>query len=165
MDDPHPPLDLALHNPCGYPEVSRRRLRPWLRGLIRELAPGAGSFGVRFASDREMRRLNHRFRGKDHATDVLSFPGGEAGSAATPTGGRHSEALPPEGRHLGDVVISVPTARRQALAAGHSAERELQTLLLHGVLHCLGYDHETDAGEMERLERRLRRRWLEDRVA
>ena len=59
----------------------------------------------------------------------------------------------------------MPTARRQALATGHSAERELQLLLLHGVLHCLGYDHETDEGEMERLERRLRRRWLEDRVA
>ena len=160
MDDPHPPFDLALHNPCGYPEVSRRRLRPWLRGLVRELAPGAGSFGVRFASDREMRRLNHRFRGKDQPTDVLSFPGGGAAETGTPPGGRHVE-----GRHLGDVVISVPTARRQALAAGHSAERELQLLLLHGVLHCLGYDHETDEGEMERLERRLRRRWLEDRVA
>ena len=175
MDDPHPPLDLALHNPCGYPEVSRRRLRPWLRGLVRELAPGAGSFGVRFASDREMRRLNHRFRGKDQPTDVLSFPGGGAAETGTPPGGRHVEGRHLEGRHLegrhlegrhlGDVVISVPTARRQALAAGHSAERELQLLLLHGVLHCLGYDHETDEGEMERLERRLRRRWLEDRVA
>jgi probable rRNA maturation factor len=155
MDDPHPPLDLALHNPCGYPEVSRRRLRPWLRGLVRELAPGAGSFGVRFASDREMRRLNHRFRGKDQPTP----PGGRHPE------GRHMEGRHLEGQHLGDVVISVPTARRQALAAGHSAERELQLLLLHGVLHCLGYDHETDVGEMERLERRLRRRWLEDRVA
>ena len=160
MDDPHPPLDLALHNPCGYPEVSLRRLRPWLRELVRELAPGAASFGVRFASDREMRRLNHRFRGKDRPTDVLSFPGGGAAAAGAPPAGRHLE-----GRHLGDVVIAVPTARRQALAAGHSAERELQLLLLHGVLHCLGYDHETDEGEMERLERRLRRRWLEERVA
>ena len=62
-------------------------------------------------------------------------------------------------------MISVPTARRQARAAGHSAERELRLLLLHGVLHCLGYDHETDEGEMERLERRLRRRWLEEGVA
>ena len=167
MDDPHPPLDLALHNPCGYPEVSRRRLRPWLRGLVRELAPGAASFGVRFASDREMRRLNHRFRGKDQPTDVLSFPGAGAAGAGTSPDERHSQARlsAPEERHLGDVVISVPTARRQALAAGHSAERELRLLLLHGVLHCLGYDHETDEGEMERLERRLRRRWLEERVA
>jgi probable rRNA maturation factor len=146
----HTPLDLALHNPCGYPEVRRRRLRPWLAALLGELAPAAGSFGVRFASDREMRRLNRDFRGKDRPTDVLSFPGGEE---------------PGAGWHLGDVVISVPTARRQAAAAGHPAERELRLLLLHGVLHCLGHDHETDQGEMERLERRLRRRWLEDRVA
>jgi probable rRNA maturation factor len=95
-----------------------------------------------------MRRLNRDFRGKDASTDVLSFPGSVGG----------------EGRHLGDVAIAVPTARRQAAAAGHDTERELRLLLLHGVLHCLGHDHETDGGEMERLERRLRRRWLEERV-
>ncbi|HJX27826.1 MAG TPA: rRNA maturation RNase YbeY, partial [Thermoanaerobaculia bacterium] len=97
---------------------------------------------VRFCGDREMRRVNRQFRGKDKATDVLSFPGEEG--------------------HLGDILISVPTARRQALEAGHPAERELMVLLLHGVLHCLGYDHETDQGEMERLERRLRRRWIRE---
>ena len=72
----------------------------------------------------------------------------------------------PDGsRHLGDVLISVPTARRQAEDRGHPAERELKVLLLHGLLHCLGYDHETDQGEMERLERRLRRAWIgEDHV-
>ena len=91
-----------------------------------------------------MRRLNRTYRGKDAPTDVLSFPGQET----------------PEGPHLGDVVIAVPVARRQAEAAGHSSERELRVLLLHGVLHCLGYDHETDDGTMERLERRLRRRWV-----
>ena len=54
----------------------------------------------------------------------------------------------------------MPTARRQAAEAGHGVDRELKTLLLHGVLHCLGHDHETDQGEMERLERRLRRTWI-----
>jgi probable rRNA maturation factor len=57
-------------------------------------------------------------------------------------------------------VVSVPTARRQAQAAGHEVAHELRVLLLHGVLHCLGFDHETDDGTMERLERRLRRKWL-----
>jgi probable rRNA maturation factor len=75
---------------------------------------------------------------------VLSFPGGAS----------------PDGRHLGDVVISVPHAGRQARAAGRSLARELRVLLLHGLLHCLGHDHERDGGEMERLERRLRRRWI-----
>jgi probable rRNA maturation factor len=70
-------------------------------------------------------------------------------------------SFPGEEGHLGDILISVPTARRQAAEAGHGAERELRTLLLHGVLHCLGHDHETDGGEMERLERRLRKAWLD----
>ncbi|HSG39895.1 MAG TPA: rRNA maturation RNase YbeY, partial [Thermoanaerobaculia bacterium] len=98
--------------------------------------------GARFVSDREMRRVNREFRGKDKTTDVLSFPGEEG--------------------HLGDVMIAVPTARRQAAEAGHGVDRELKVLLLHGVLHCLGHDHETDQGEMERLERRLRRTWIRE---
>lgn len=134
--------EIALQNPNRYPEARARRLRPWLERLLDELAPDAASLGVRFSGDREMRRVNRQFRGKDKPTDVLSFPGEEG--------------------HLGDILISVPTARRQALEAGHPAERELKVLLLHGVLHCLGYDHETDQGEMERLERRLRRRWIRD---
>lgn len=146
MDEPPQRLDLALGNPCRYPEVRARELRPWLNGLVRELAPGAASFGVLFTSDHGLRRLNRDYRGRDTATDVLSFPGEETR----------------DGRHLGDVAIAVPTARRQALEAGHPVHRELRLLLLHGLLHCLGYDHESDQGAMERLEGRLRRRWLND---
>ncbi|HYN20482.1 MAG TPA: rRNA maturation RNase YbeY [Thermoanaerobaculia bacterium] len=151
--EPRGTLEVVLQNPNRYPEVSARRLRPWLERLTsalaeRELAPGAAavSLGVRFASDREMRRVNRGYRGKDKATDVLSFPGA-------------AETVE-EAFHLGDLLISIPTARRQAEAHGHSAEREIKVLLLHGLLHCLGYDHETDQGEMERLERRLRRTWI-----
>jgi probable rRNA maturation factor len=136
--------DISFQNPNRYPEAGAQQLRPWLTRLVAELAPTADSLGVRFTGDRAMRRTNRTFRGKDTVTDVLSFPG-EAGA---------------EGRHLGDILISVPTARRQALAAGHSIGRELRILLLHGLLHCLGYDHETDTGTMERLERRLRRSWI-----
>jgi rRNA maturation RNase YbeY len=157
------PGEIVLLNPNRYSEVSARRLRPWLERVLRELlrerpaaAPGpagaggadggalgardALSMGVRFAGDRAMRRANREFRGKDQTTDVLSFPG--------------------DGAHLGDVLVSVPQARRQAAAAGRDPAREIQVLLLHGVLHCLGHDHEVDGGEMERLERRLRRRWI-----
>ena len=137
--------EIFLQNPCRYPEASARRIRGWLSGLVAAVVSGPVSLGVRFTSDRELRRLNSTYRGKDCSTDVLSFPGEET----------------PEGRHLGDLAISVPTARRQAAAAGHGVERELQILLLHGLLHCLGYDHEADDGRMERLEARLRRRWLE----
>jgi probable rRNA maturation factor len=119
---------------------------------VAELAPAAVSFVVRFVGDREMRRLCRRYRNLGETTDVLSFPGSEES---------HREC-PPRRRtgHLGDVVISVPEARRQAALRGHEAERELRILALHGLLHCLGYDHETDDGTMERLETRLRRRWI-----
>ncbi|HLY78196.1 MAG TPA: rRNA maturation RNase YbeY [Caulobacteraceae bacterium] len=140
-------LEIALLNPNRYSEASARRLRPWLGRVLRELLgerpPGAGevtSLGVRLAGDRFMRRANREFRGKDQTTDVLSFPG--------------------DGTHLGDILVSVPQARRQAAAAGRDPAREIRVLLLHGVLHCLGHDHEVDGGEMERLERRLRRRWI-----
>jgi len=152
------PVEIAFQNPNRYPEAGARQLRPWLLRLVEELAtahdsPGGRSLGVRFASDRELQRVNRDFRGKDKPTDVLSFPGDDS----------DPEGSAPDGRHLGDVLISVPTARRQAAAAGHPVERELQVLLLHGLLHCLGYDHESDDGEMERLERRLRRRHVSGR--
>ena len=86
--------------------------------------------------------LNARYRGKDKATDVLSFPG-EGGALG-----------------LGDIVISVATAARNARAYGRSLPQELDVLALHGFLHVLGYDHETDDGTMDRLERRLRKRLL-----
>ena len=137
-------LEIALSGATRYPALRGATIESWLGRMAGELAGDFDSLTVRFTGDRAMRKLNRDFRGKDKPTDVLSFPG---------------EATP-EGRHLGDIVISVPTAGRQAEERGHALEREVRTLLLHGVLHCLGYDHETDGGEMEKLERRLRRRWL-----
>ena len=156
-----PPIETVLQNPNRYPEAGARRLRPWLERLASTLAEkelpadAAGAdtltLGVRFASDREMQRVNRDYRGKDKPTDVLSFPG-----EPEPSDGEHGS------RHLGDILISIPTARRQAAERGHTVERELKVLLLHGLLHCLGYDHEADQGEMERLERRLRRTWIDN---
>jgi probable rRNA maturation factor len=86
-----------------------------------------------------MRSLNRRYRGKDRSTDVLAFPA-EAGG------------------FLGDIVISVPYASRQAKRRREPASREIDRLLLHGLLHLSGYDHETDSGEMDALESQLRKR-------
>jgi len=101
-----------------------------------------GEVSLVLAGDRLLRRLNRDYRGKDRPTDVLSFPGdgGEAG--------------------LGDVVVSVETAERNARALGRTLPQELDVLALHGFLHVLGYDHEADDGTMDRLERRLRKRIL-----
>ena len=140
-DAAYGPAEIAWQNPArsaiGMP-------RSWLQRLLGELAPTADTLGVRLVTRREMAQLNGKYRRLDQPTDVLSFAG-ETG---------------PEGRHLGDIVICPAVARDQARRAGHSPDDELKTLLLHGVLHCLGHDHETDDGDMERLERRLRRRWI-----
>ena len=135
--------NVELLNPNRYEEAGARRLRPWIDSLVSEMAPGS-TLAVRFVGDRAMSRLNRRFRGRNVTTDVLSFPGEDS----------------PEGKYLGDIAVSVPAARRQAAAAGHSAGRELRVLILHGLLHCLGYDHESDEGEMAMLERRLRKKWI-----
>jgi probable rRNA maturation factor len=104
---------------------------------------------IALVSDARMRTLNRRYRGKDYATDVLSFP------AAADDPRPQSRVT---SRHLGDIVIARGVARRQARAAGHAGPEELRILALHGLLHLLGYDHERDDGQMARLERRLRQK-------
>jgi probable rRNA maturation factor len=124
----------------------RRRLRPdRLRRLLEDAARSLGVSGevaLVLTRDPAVRELNARYRGKDKPTDVLSFPG-PGGSAG-----------------LGDIVISIDTAERNARRLGRTLQRELDVLALHGFLHVLGYDHETDDGTMDRLERRLRRELL-----
>jgi probable rRNA maturation factor len=135
--------EIAVLDATGRARRQGRALAAWLQPVLAEVAPSASSLTVRLTDDTEMRALNRRYRGQDRTTDVLSFAG---------------EATP-EGSHLGDLVISLPVARRQAHEAGHPLERELRELALHGVLHCLGHDHETDEGEMAALELSLRERW------
>jgi len=96
-----------------------------------------GEVDVLVTSSAELRRLNRRFRGKNKATDVLSFPSADG----TP----------------GDIAISAEISARNARRLGHSAADEMKTLILHGLLHLAGYDHETDEGAMARKEARLRR--------
>ena len=127
--------------------------RAFARRLRRLLRLGKSEFNVGIVDDGEIRRLNSTFRGKGRATDVLSFPwfqDAEGGAPSAP--GSEFKGF------LGDVVISAPTARRNARADGHSTRIEISRLILHGVLHLLGYDHETDDGEMSALEQSLRRR-------
>lgn len=98
----------------------------------------------------EMKRLNAKYRNKDYPTDVLSFP--------------IEGVVPEETRLLGDVIISVEKAVEQAKARGHSSEQELITLLIHGVVHLLGYDHERSVREaraMRRVEKRIYRQLCE----
>lgn len=107
--------------------------------LLRARVAKRRVFHCLITGDAELRRLNREFRGKDYATDVLSFPSGD------PAGG------------LGDLAISLARARAQAAEWRHGLETEVRILMLHGVLHLLGMDHEADSGEMRRAELRWRK--------
>ena len=171
--------------------VDARGRRQQVRGLaawLRRIAPSraCGALTIVLVSDPRMRALNRTYRGKDYATDVLSFPAfapsKRAGASAFAPALRRDrsagqapqlvpspkplapsrrlapshEPLAPTG-FLGDIVIARGVAKRQARAAGHPELDELRILALHGLLHLLGYDHERDNGRMRRVERRLRR--------
>lgn len=129
-------------------DAKGRGLRaPGLAAWLSRVAPRAASGDVTVAivSDARVRALNRAYRAKDKATDVLSFPGPKP------------EVRSLKSVFLGDIVIARGVARRQARDAGHPESTEWRVLALHGLLHLLGYDHETDDGRMARVEARLRR--------
>lgn len=128
-----PLIFLRVHG--GLP---RRRLREFARQLAATVA-GGRRFTCLLTDDRELRRLNRQFLGKDYPTDVLSFP----------------EPGPDD--FLGEMAISVERAAAQAREYGHAVEDEIGILLLHGLLHLTGMDHETDRGRMARAEKRWRK--------
>ena len=151
--DPHPSTHARLIKRSSSTDSAKtdRDLRvPSARVLSRFLREAQaavrlrGRVSVLLATDRAIRRLNRQFRGIDKTTDVLSFP-------AQPS-------IQGQERIAGDLAIGVPTALRQAREQGHSLSVEIKVLMLHGLLHLAGFDHETDHGEMAKRERLLRGR-------
>jgi probable rRNA maturation factor len=154
--------------------VARPPLETFLRRVKNELGLEEASLTVCLMSDAEIARMNERFRKKKGPTDVLSFPAEKRKKKRRREGGArrprrisefNPEALEKRGGvdsfaagYLGDIAISPATARRYAKKNGRKLANEIRVLMLHGVLHLLGYDHETDRGEMERVERKLRKR-------
>jgi probable rRNA maturation factor len=136
--------------PVGVSELER-----FLQKVKREIGLGKDCVAIRLIGDVEMTRLNETYRRKKGPTDVLSFP--VAADSVKP-GTFRQQVRKARGEFLGDIAISPALARRNAKALGRRLPEELKVLILHGVLHLLGYDHETDRGEMERIEMRLRRK-------
>jgi probable rRNA maturation factor len=137
MPDPvQPRLRVRVTDGRGRP-IPSAGLDRWLASAAP--ARARGKVTIALLTDAAMRKLNARFRRADYATDVLSFPSDERGV-------------------LGDIAIARGVAARQARQLGHAERVELRVLALHGLLHLLGYDHETDTGEMARAEERLRRK-------
>ncbi|MFN0085629.1 MAG: rRNA maturation RNase YbeY [Blastocatellia bacterium] len=114
------------------------------RAVLDRVGREDAALTLTFLRDRRMRRLNRDYRGIDKSTDVLSFA-------------YHETEDCHESKHLGDVVIAVETAQTYARELGLTFEREIEHLVIHGTLHLAGYDHETDGGEMNRMEKKLRK--------
>jgi len=112
------------------PRLTRQEVVSFARKVLLAAGEEINEISIAFVNDKAMRGLNRKFRGKNKTTDVLTFPGDDAC----------------------EIVISVDRAKRQAIEEKHSLATELRYLLLHGILHGLGYDHETDNGEMDELE-------------
>jgi len=120
----------------SVPRLSQREIATFARKVLRAVDIEPEELSIAFVDDESMRELNRKFRRKNKTTDVLTFPG--------------------DGPLLGEIVISVDQARRQAAGEKHSLAIEVRYLVLHGILHALGYDHETDNGEMNALELKIR---------
>jgi probable rRNA maturation factor len=131
----------------AVPRFSRREIGAYTRKVLLALErmdripEEISELSIAFVDDEAMTSLNRRFRKKAKTTDVLTFPADD--SYGDPS---------KKGRPLGDIVISVDQARRQAADERHALATEVRYLILHGILHALGYDHETDDGEMVALE-------------
>ncbi len=134
---------MVVGSPAGSEDLAER-LAPLFEKLGRSLGKSGCTLSVMFTDDAGIARYNEQFAGKASPTDVLSFPS-EAGSEKD------------SGHYLGDLIVSLERAAEQASEQGHGLVEEVEVLVLHGVLHLLGHDHESDDGEMRRLEARLAR--------
>jgi probable rRNA maturation factor len=144
--------------------VARQPLEDFWKKIEWELGLEDADVTICLVSDAEIARMNEAFRKKRGPTDVLSFPAGKRARASAKRKKKHcaefaESTKATKRKYLGDVAIAPRTARRYAKKNGRSLNDELRVLILHGVLHLLGYDHETDHGEMNRVEHRMRRRF------
>jgi probable rRNA maturation factor len=151
--------------------IATKPLADFCQRVRRELRFPENGVTVCLISDAVMTRLNQTFRGKNTSTDVLSFPAmpvppKRSAGKASRNGADRRDRLPSAyhsddhtGSYVGDIAISPETARRNARRSSRALTAELRILILHGMIHLAGYDHETDEGQMEKFERRLRRRF------
>jgi len=145
---------LAIENRQKAVRLEIAPFESFLRKACQEIGLRGTPATVCFLTDREMKRLNTTYRRKRKTTDVLSFPSEERPKPK----GLKSAARALHGEFLGDIAISPTVAKRNAQRFGRTMAEEIRILLLHGILHLMGYDHESDRGEMEREEAKLRRR-------
>jgi probable rRNA maturation factor len=145
------PVEIARRGPGK--KLPTRALKKIAEAILVLIGQADSELSLALVGNAEMQELNARYRRKDYPTDVLSFP--------------IDESLPSPSRLLGDVIISVEKAREQAQQRGRTQDEEMVTLLIHGIVHLLGYDHERSAKEarvMKRLENKIYRQLCEQRL-
>lgn len=136
--------EVRLHSRLRRPDVSKDALAAFALDVMGRIGL-EGEVGIKLCGLRTMVEFNRKYRGKSGPTDVLAFPDGGADESGSV--------------YLGDILIALPVAEAAARERGHSLDLELKRLLLHGLLHLAGHDHETDGGRMARKERTLRKVW------
>lgn len=141
-------MDIELRGPAVR-GLSRSEIRSFVAAVLRSIRkrvrglPAVDTVSIALVTDADMRRINRRFRGQNKTTDVLTF-------------GMDAEPDPSGARSLGEMVISIEQAARQARTERHSLPTEIRYLIVHGLIHAFGFDHETDQGAMNALEQRVR---------
>lgn len=134
-------MEILIKSHCPDYQPQKDKIVSWIEQTLALLAIKADEMSLLFVSDQEIKEYNRKYRNVDRESDVLSFPLGEKNLAGK--------------INLGDIIISIDTARKQSQELGHSLEEELKILIIHGLLHLLDYNHETDNGEMRRKEQEL----------
>ena len=146
-----PGAPIEVYNRQRFQRINRKRVARLAHLVLERIGRAEATLAITFIRDSRMRELNRDFRGLDAPTDVLSFAYHESRESGEPL---------QDADHLGDLVISTETAARYARELSLGFAREIDYLVIHGTLHLAGYDHETDSGQMSRLERKLRKELL-----
>jgi probable rRNA maturation factor len=155
-------MPIEMFNSQRSHKINKPQLKEFALGVLKCLELDTSEVTIIFVGDRKMRQLNRDFRGIDKSTDVLSFSYKESNTSEDNNIDEkfYEDLSNFTGNYLGDVVISTKTANIYAQKLGLTFEQEVKTLILHGLLHLAGYDHETDNGEMDELEGKLRKQLL-----
>ncbi|MGH9684752.1 MAG: rRNA maturation RNase YbeY [Candidatus Acidiferrales bacterium] len=148
---------MMILNRQRHVRLAIRGLEKFLARARRHLRLPVDSLTVAFVTDSEIAKWNRAYRGKNRPTDVLSFSSDDHPRNGKPEMKRYDASAHGAAAYLGDIAIAPAIARRNARRFGRTLDQEMRILILHGLLHLMGYDHETDRGQMDRRERRLRR--------
>jgi probable rRNA maturation factor len=156
-----PAIDFSAHEMISNRQravrLSIRSLEQFFSRTMKHVRLPRSAASVCLVTNGQIKKWNAAYRGKKRPTDVLSFPSDDGSGAVPASGANRRQDRGASKIYLGDIAIAPAVARRNARLCGRTLDQEMRILILHGILHLMGYDHETDTGQMDRREQRLRR--------